>query len=415
MRFLCVSSQLNSHLDWGGYLPTAFELMRTGHDLLWATGRELRSELVERGIPVHVLPETGWRWPPPPPIRQGAASEEDFQRLRMTRSLDQWLDVARVRAATHALVEAGSRFRPHLIASEMFTAAAAIAAELLDVPFAVVGWPAVEPQPGSPGGAPAPIDELARERATSLLDEFNASGVNWAPDGPVALRSPSLHLTFWSPRWYAGMRLLPQTRMVGGIAAAPQPPESAWLAQLPADRPWIFITLGTVFTKDINFFVIAARAVVQAGGVPILAVGKGIAAAGPEGAWTAREMAALRRELPQPSALVERIRFEEVLPQTAAAIHHGGAGTTHALVTYGIPQIVVPKAADQARQAGGVMRSGVGYHIPAGQLTVPLLAEALQKILPHDSPARRNAADLREEFASLGGVPRAAQYMVAAA
>ena len=415
MRFLCVSSQLNSHLDWGGYLPTAFELMRTGHDLLWATGRELRSELVERGIPVHVLPETGWRWPPPPPIRQGAASEEDFQRLRMTRSLDQWLDVARVRAATHALVEAGSRFRPHLIASEMFTAAAAIAAELLDVPFAVVGWPAVEPQPGSPGGAPAPIDELARERVTSLLDEFNVSGVNWAPDGPVALRSPSLHLTFWSPRWYAGMRLLPQTRMVGGIAAAPQPPESAWPALLPADRPWIFITLGTVFTKDINFFVIAARAVGQAGGVPILAVGKGIAAAGPEGAWTAREMAALRRELPQPSALVERIRFEEVLPQTAAAIHHGGAGTTHALVTYGIPQIVVPKAADQARQAGGVMRSGVGYHIPAGQLTVPLLAEALQKILPHDSPARRNAADLREEFASLGGVPRAAQYMVAAA
>jgi len=415
LRFLCVSSQLKSHLDWGGYLPTALELMHGGHDLLWATGRELRSELVERGIPVHVLPETGWRWPPPPPIRKGAASEEDFQRLRMTRSLDQWLDAARVRAATHALVEAGSRFRPHLIASEMFTAAAAIAAELLDVPFAVVGWPAVEPQPGSPGDAPGPIDELARERVTSLLEEFDVSGVNWSPDGPVALRSPSLHLTFWSPRWYAGMRLLPQTRMVGGIAAAPQTPESAWVAQLPADRPWIFITLGTAFTKDVNFFVIAARAVVQAGGVPILAVGKGIAAAGPEGAWTAREMAALRRELPQPSALVERIRFEEVLPQTAAAIHHGGAGTTHALVTYGIPQIVVPKAADQARQAGGVMRSGVGYHIPAGQLTVPLLAEALQKILPHDSPARRNAAGLREEFASLGGVPRAAQYVVAAA
>lgn len=415
MRFLCVSSQLKSHLDWGGYFPTAVELMRAGHDLLWATGRELHSELAEQGIPVHVLPETGWRWPPPPPIRKGAATEEAFQRLRMIRSLDQWLDAARVRAATHALVEAGSRFRPHLIASEMFAAAAAIAAELLDVPFAVVGWPAVESQSGSPEEAPGPIGELARERVTSLLDEFDVNGVNWALDGPVALRSPSLHLTFWSPRWYAGLRLLPQTRMVGGIAAPPQPRESAWLAQLPADRPWIFVTLGTAFTKDINFFVIAARAVVQAGGVPILAVGKGIDAGGSEGAWTAREMAALRRELPQPSALVERIHFGEVLPHTAAAIHHGGAGTTHALVTYGIPQIVVPKAADQARQAGGVMRSGVGYHIPAGQLTVPLLAEALQKILPHDSPARRNAAGLQEEFASLGGVPRAAQILVAAA
>lgn len=112
---------------------------------------------------------------------------------------------------------------------------------------------------------------------------------------------------------------------------------------------------------------------------------------------------------------MERIRFAEVLPNIAAAIHHGGAGTTHALVTHGIPQIVVPKAADQARQASGVARSGVGYHIPPNQLTVPLAVEALQKILAGDAPARLNAASLQEEFASLGGVPKAAQILVAAA
>ena len=90
-------------------------------------------------------------------------------------------------------------------------------------------------------------------------------------------------------------------------------------------------------------------------------------------------------------------------------------GTTHALVTRGIPQIVVPKAADQARQASGVARSGVGYHIPPKQLTVALAVKALQNILADDAPPRLNAASLQREFASLGGIPKAAQLLVAAA
>ncbi len=415
MRFLCVSAQLAGHLDWGGYLPTAVELMRAGHDVLWATGRELQSHLAAQNVPIHILQETGWRWPPPPPIQKGTVSEEEFQRLRMVRSLDQWLDVARVRAATLELVEVAKRFRPHLIVSEMFTAAAAIAAELLGVPFTVAGWPAMQTQSSGPkADAPGAVGKLAQARVDSLLADFGATGVNWALDGPVALRSPSLHLTYWSPRWYAGARLLPQTRMVGGIAPAPLPPESPWLDQLPSDRPWIFITLGTAFTRDTNFFLIAARAAAEVGGVPILAVGKGFDAVVTKGGWSPREVEALRTGLPQPSVLVERVRFAEVLPHTGAAIHHGGAGTTHALVTHGIPQIVVPKAADQARQASGVARSGVGYHIPPNLLTVPLAAEALQKILAGDAPARLNAATLQEEFASLGGIPKAAQILVAA-
>ena len=416
MRFLCVSAQLAGHLDWGGYLPTAVELMRAGHDILWATGRELQSQLAAQGVPVHFLQETGWRWPPPPPIQRGTASEEEFQRLRMVRSLDQWLAVERVRAATHELVEVVRRFRPHLIVSEMFTAAAAIAAELLGVPFAVAGWPAMQTQsPGTKADAPGAVGRLAQARVGALLADFGATGVNWTLDGPAALRSPFLHLTYWSPRWYAGARLLPQTRMVGGVAPAPLPPASPWLGQLPSDRPWIFITLGTAFTRDINFFLIAARAAAEVGGVPILAVGKGFDAVGTEGGWSPREVEALRTGLPQPSVLVDRVHFAEVLPHIAAAIHHGGAGTTHALVTHGIPQIVVPKAADQARQASGVARSGVGYHIPPNLLTVPLAAEALQKMLVDDAPARLNAATLQEEFASLGGNPKAAQILVAAA
>ena len=107
--------------------------------------------------------------------------------------------------------------------------------------------------------------------------------------------------------WSAGSLLLPCR------------PTSPWLGQLPSDHPWIFITLGTAFTRDINFFLIAARAAAEVGGVPILAVGKGFDAVGTEGGWSPREVEALRTGLPQPSVLVDRVHFAEVLPHIAAA------------------------------------------------------------------------------------------------
>lgn len=392
MRVLCVSAPMLGHLDWGGYLLTAAELLGRGHDVLWATGYEMQSVLAGRGVPSHILQETGWCWPPRPMAT--AASAQDGQRLRMLRSLDQWLDVERVRAATVELIALGKAFRPHLIVSEMFMAAAGIAAEVLDVPFVVAGWPAARSKLTQRSGF---VGALAQERIAVLLAEFGAVGMNWQLDGPAALLSPSLHLTYWSPRWFAGRALLPQTRMVGGSARPAL--ASVWCGQLSRERPWIFITLGTSFNRDINFFLMAAQAVVQVGGLPIVAVGDGEVAA------------ALRGRVPQPSVVVSHVKFGEVLPYCSAAIHHGGAGTTHALVTYGVPQIVVPKAGDQGRQAEGVVRSGVGYCILPKQLTISLLATALNTILPSTSPVRQNAASLQEEFASLGGISKAAQLL----
>ena len=100
-----------------------------------------------------------------------------------------------------------------------------------------------------------------------------------------------------------------------------------------------------------------------------------------------------------------------MLPYTAAAIHHGGAGTTHALVTRAVPQILVPHAADQQRQAQGVVRSGVGLAFAAKEVTIELLEDALAAILPDLSSYRSAALQLRDEFAQLGGVEAAAQWV----
>ncbi len=400
MRILCVSAPLPGHLDWGGYLATARALVQRGHSVLWVTGAAAREMVANAGVPVHVVEETGWRWPPPPPLRpEDVGSAEEYRRLRMVRSLDQWLDPGRVTRATEALLEAARSFRPQLVVGEIFVPAAALAAEILGLPFVVAGWPALRTRLSPQAQV---VEALARERLATLLERFGLPGRYWELQGAPAPLSPFLHLTYWSPSWYRGLPLLPQTALVGGVPPPPRPLTTPELRELTGHRPWVLVTLGTAFTQDPHFFVAAAQAIHRVGGVPIVALGE------PATAATARPVVA---RLPEGTVVVERVEFPEVLPRVAGAIHHGGAGTTHSLVVHGVPQIVVPHAADQARQAQGVMRTGVGLAFRPREVTVSRLVQALDALLPDTSPFRERARRLQEEFAALGGVPRAAALL----
>ena len=222
MRFLFASAQLVGHLDWGGFLATAAELARRGHEVHWASGVEVQPFLTANRVTGHVLAETGWRWPLPPPLHPDeVGSPQEFANQRMIRSLDQWFDVERVAAATEALNRIGQAVQPDLMVSEMFMAAAGLSAEVLGVPFAVAGWPALHSV--LPENAQF-VSDIAQARLAELIQRFDIGGVNWVQEGTSALLSPHLHLTYWSPRWFAGLPLLPQNRLVGGIA----PPAKPW-------------------------------------------------------------------------------------------------------------------------------------------------------------------------------------------
>ncbi|MGI5238654.1 glycosyltransferase [Dactylosporangium sp. CA-139066] len=83
-----------------------------------------------------------------------------------------------------------------------------------------------------------------------------------------------------------------------------------------------------------------------------------------------------------------------LLPRCAAVVHHGGAGTTGAGFTAGIPQIVVPFGADQPFWGRRVAALGVGpAPIPRRRLSTAALAVALREATG-DAAMRRRAADL---------------------
>ena len=411
MRLLFCSAQLPGHLDWGGYLPTAVELAQRGHTVLWASGAAVGKRVAAAGLSFQVLEETGWRWPPPPPLPAPAVQDQAWQQRRALRALDQWLDVERVAAASTELALVAEAYQPDMVVTEPFVAAAGLVAEQAGVPLVVAGWPAFErkpetspePRPGAQPGTQSELVALARRRLAELTLGFGLQGRYWTPVGPPAVHSPDLHITYWSPTWYGPQTLGEQTRHVGG---APTPKAAADRGLPPPDQlPWVLITLGTSFNNDPNFFLAAAHAASRLGCLPIVVLGRH--ALPEDETWL--------RRLPAGTPVRCLIAFDAVLPYLAAAIHHGGAGTTHALVTCAVPQIVVPHAADQTYQGAGVVHSGVGYYMPPKNVTVDSLEAALATLLPDLSEFRSRARQVQAEFAALGGAKAAADAIEHAA
>jgi sterol 3beta-glucosyltransferase len=65
------------------------------------------------------------------------------------------------------------------------------------------------------------------------------------------------------------------------------------------------------------------------------------------------------------------VPHSEVLPHIAVAIHHGGAGTTHAMMRSGVPSVIMPFVADQPWWAARLKVLGLGPGAVSKRLTNP--------------------------------------------
>ncbi|QWF78554.1 glycosyltransferase [Amycolatopsis sp. CA-230715] len=83
--------------------------------------------------------------------------------------------------------------------------------------------------------------------------------------------------------------------------------------------------------------------------------------------------------------------YNWLLPQAAAAVHHGGAGTTGAVTRSGVPQVVVPMIADAHFWGNQVTKVGLSPGaVSFEKLTADLLGDALHAAV--SNPAYRERA-----------------------
>lgn len=111
--------------------------------------------------------------------------------------------------------------------------------------------------------------------------------------------------------------------------------------------------------------------------------------------------------LPDTVYMVNDISHDWLFPQVAAAVHHGGAGTTGASLRAGIPTIITPFLLDQYAWAKVVAELGVGPKAaPIKDITAEGLAAAIHTAVS-DTEMRRRAAMLGEKIRAEDGVQNA--------
>lgn len=116
-------------------------------------------------------------------------------------------------------------------------------------------------------------------------------------------------------------------------------------------------------------------------------------------------------ELPSSVYLLKSVPHEWLFPQVAAAIHHGGAGTTAATLRLGIPSIVVPFFADQPVWGAQLENLGVSpATLPQLELTAAQLIENIGRLL-EDNSFQEKAKALQTQIQAEDGAARTASII----
>jgi sterol 3beta-glucosyltransferase len=176
----------------------------------------------------------------------------------------------------------------------------------------------------------------------------------------------------FSPSVIPTPRDWPETAMICGYWFTPmspgwKPPQSLvdFLAAGPAP---IYVGFGSMVGADPQQTLgIVHEAIRRTGRRAIIASG-----------WGGMRHAGL----PDSMFPVEHVPHEWLFARVAAAVHHGGAGTTAAALRAGIPSVVIPYFYDQFFWGQRLFALGVGSRpIPKKKLTEGSLEEAIRQVL----------------------------------
>jgi UDP:flavonoid glycosyltransferase YjiC (YdhE family) len=334
-------------------VPLAMALRETGHDVLWATGSDAGRLVAAAGIDVapagmtnaeriHARDALAAR-------AVGVRPEEIaaymfprlFGQVSTPRMLIDLLPVAKA-------------WTPDLVVHEQGELAGPLVAALLGLPCVTHAF----------GGA-TPADVL-QEAGRLLQPVWADQGLELPPyagsfgSGYLDICPPSLQVT--------SLAHVPLVFALRPVSYAAESDE-----RLPAGidedagTPLVYVTLGTVHDA-VPVLKIAVDAI---SALPV----RVLATVGPD-----QDPKVLG---PQPANVVvmRYIAQTTVLPRCAALVSHGGSGTVLAALANAVPQVCLPHAADQFRNARGVQRSGAGLALLPDAVSAAAVADAVGTVM----------------------------------
>ncbi len=158
-------------------------------------------------------------------------------------------------------------------------------------------------------------------------------------------------------------------------------------------QPTLYISLGTIFNNQADFFNLCFSAFGEQPWQVVLSYGK-------------RVDPLTLHAVPQNFLLSAYVPQLEVLSRTDIFVTHGGMNSTMESLYYGVPMIVIPQMMEQALTARRVEELGLGISLDRDTLTVQTLQEAVIRV-SSDPAFRERAQAMQQEVRKAGGHRRA--------
>jgi hypothetical protein len=359
MRVLFTTTPGRGH--WQPMLPLAQALRATGHEVRWAAAEEVCARLGKEGfgavrsgrgaaeVPVITAP-------PPEIAALPPAERPDFLFAK-------FFGPRRAEPMLADLVPIVEDWQPQLLVCDQAELAGPIAAARNDVPNATHAF-----------GHLLPSQRVARA-GEAVAELWRAQGLE---PRPFAGTYDHLYIDIYPPSL--------QTDDTGHIEDI-QLLRPALIARDGSPDPLVYVTFGTVWNEDLALFSTVVKGARELPVRVVVTLGPG---------HNPGELG----EQPANVRVAEFIPQEQLLPECAAVVSHAGSGTFLAALAAGVPQLLVPGAADQFLNAEAAVRGGVALVLWPGEVSVASVRDALKSVLA-DTGLREAAERVATEIAAM--------------
>ncbi|MFC5701158.1 macrolide family glycosyltransferase [Cohnella faecalis] len=194
----------------------------------------------------------------------------------------------------------------------------------------------------------------------------------------VFFNKGQLNLVFTSSDLQPGSHSLDDSYEFVGFSPSRRAGELEFPFERLTDQSVIYISLGTMYNNDKDFYEICFAAFASFRGKVVLSLGNRVEA----GAFPC---------IPGNFIVRNHVPQLEILKHACMFITHGGMGSTNEALSLGVPLIIVPMAADQPIVARRIQDLGAGILLNRDDLTPDLLRTTAEQVMLNPSYSKRSA------------------------